>query len=197
MARKKHAIDTYAITALITVLSLATLAYGLVQHARREDRLDRAQTAESGGWKAYDDAASGLHFEYPSSYHVSEYPDTVDGSHKIIILSSQPDIATQTDGSPAISFDVFLNALAEKNATPIQWMKTHNVSNFNLSDGTYHKVNTGEKEIITYRWSGLYNGISTLFTKDNTIMIASVTYDSLSDAIVEDFESIAKTISVR
>lgn len=197
MARKKHALDTNAIAALITVLSLAILAYGLLQHARQENTLHEAQTAESGGWKAYDDAASGLHFEYPRAYHVSEYPDTVDGNHKIIILSTQPDIATQTDGSPAISFDVFLNALVGKDTTPVQWMKTHTVSNFNLSDGTYHKVNTGEKEIITYRWSGLYNGISTLFTKDNTIMIASVTYDSPSDAIIGDFESIAKTISVR
>jgi hypothetical protein len=150
----------------------------------------------------YSSAAYGLSFEYPEGYFIVEKET---GSpqrygHAIVIV---PDTQTNrdlmsgkiegSDGPPTITIQMFQNNL--DNYTTENWVRGTNDSNFKLSpDGVLTPTTLGGEPALLYRWSGLYEGMTAAVARPKWVYAFSVSSDSPSDPILQDYAKILPTV---
>ena len=145
----------------------------------------------------YTNATLGLSFTYPASYILIEKEvGSLHRAHHSITLIDKKDAEPRenSEGPTAITFDIYQNNLDQQSL--ISWLTGTNDSNYKLSQGTYASTTVAGVEAITYGWSGLYEGKTVAWRHRGNIIAASVTYMSLGDEIINDFDQIISTVSL-
>ena len=181
-----------AIVSFIAVSIIVTFAF--------QSHLFTPQNNTSHASQTFVDTNSGIAFNYPVSYALTERNvdvqlSTSSTSHRVIRIVRVEDSGTSSAELPiAITIDIF-----KKNATTTasslkDWLLNDPDSNFHLSDGTFATTTYLGSLAYVYKWSGLYQGITTLTLQRNMIIAASVTFNSTTDPIVAAYQSILNSI---
>jgi hypothetical protein len=149
----------------------------------------------------YTNTQYGILFEYPTTYAVREKEvGNSERRHYSIALISKTWLANQPpeagEGPTAITFEIYQNNLDKISLE--DWVRGANDSNFKLSpDGTLSKVPVAGTQALFYRWDGLYRGESYALAHKGTIIVISVTYDSPTDPIHQDFQSVLSSLDLQ
>ncbi len=144
------------------------------------------QAQQSSGINLYANGTYGISFAYPASYLVAEGErGTVSRPHYAIVLTHEDDIEPPFggEGPTTITIDIFPSA----GKTLDQWIATTPESNVTLGSGELTDTTVNGVAAKTYRWSGLYEGESTVFMHQENIVMLSVTYLTPEDTIVADY----------
>lgn len=144
------------------------------------------QTQEPSGLNLYANGTYGISFAYPASYVVVEGErGTASRPHYAIVLTHEDDVEPPLggEGPTTITVDIFPSA----GKTLDQWIATTPESNVTLGSGKLTDTSVNGLAAKTYRWSGLYEGESTVFMHKGNIVMLSVTYLAPEDAIVADY----------
>ncbi len=139
----------------------------------------------------------GIAFTYPDSYSLTEKEvGTTKRLHHQIVLINKKDLPLPKDGEgpPTITIDIRDNSTDKQSLD--SWVKNYNVSNFKLPNGTYATTTVDGIPAITYAWSGLYEGETTVFLHKGNIVVVSVTYLSAKDQIHGDYQYILNSIQL-
>lgn len=145
----------------------------------------------------YTDAKYGISFTYPDSYVLSteDEKNASPWALHYILLMHKADLPppVNSDGPPTISIAFFNNNPAHKSLA--QWFKSDPMhSNYDESNGTYASTTVAGQEAITYKWSGLYEGITTAFLYKDTIVSVSVGYLNAADEIVTTYNKLLASL---
>ncbi len=188
---------------IIVVVVLAALGIWFGVSRAREG------ASGNGDTTVYTNDQYGFSFKYPEKYFLEEHKltgtSTEDGTKllDVVLIEDTPTNRsivertneTATEGPIAITISVYENNNEHK--TLSQWIRTNENSNFRLSNGTYASTTVAQKEALIYEWSGLYEGMSTIFEHANNILMASVTRIAPTDTILEDYERIMNSMSFK
>ncbi|MDO8552636.1 MAG: hypothetical protein Q7S01_03870 [bacterium] len=138
----------------------------------------------------YTNGQYGLSFEYPSTYVLQE-KEVGNGErmhYSIVLLDREwlANIPEGGEGPPAISVDIFQNDIEQMKVE--DWIRGTNFSNFKLSpDGNLSTTTVAGREAYTYRWDGLYQAESYVFSHKDNIVMFSVTFNAPEDQIRSEF----------
>jgi hypothetical protein len=138
----------------------------------------------------YANGTYGVSFPYPDAYLVVEGErGTQARPHYAIVLTHEDDISIPVggEGPPTITIDIYPN---QTNTTLEEWVTTTPESNFALGNQKLLPTTVGEHDARTYRWSGLYEGVTTALLVENVIVAISVTYLTPDDTIITDYQNI-------
>ncbi len=180
---------------IISIVVLALILIGLIWVSRSREINIQKDTKE------YSSLSYGISFSYNDIYHIEE-KNTGNGErsrHTIILTEDTEENrlvregkSPPREGPTAISIDIFQNL--EKQSVE-SWIKNTSDSNYKLGDGTLVPLTLNQKDAFSYRWSGLYEGNSVVFTHKDNIVMMSVTFLTPQDQILTDFETLLATIN--
>ena len=145
----------------------------------------------------YTDEEFGFSLRYPSGdegYRAVPAPDNPHDSYVISFLKKKDyeelrGSAEPREGPPAITVSLFTNH--EEHIPLAEWITTKQESNYALGDGTAPMASSvAGTPVLTYRWSGLYEGESTAFEHGGHVFILSFTYLDNENEMRKDFEDI-------
>jgi hypothetical protein len=178
------------------VLILAALGvYFLAPSWQKADPQPAPTPQTAAITKHYENAEYGIAFDHPLGY-VLDARERGDGhrEHYAIVLIREEDseLRINSEGPTAITIDLYQNNL--DNQTLLGWFNGNNVSNFKLSDGTYSSTTIDGREAITYRWSGLYEGVTTAFLHNERIVAVSVTWLTPEDENIDTYKTILSSL---
>ncbi len=141
---------------------------------------------------------TGVSFSYPATYFLEEKSvGNGERAHYSIILTedTEENRAVREGGTPgregptAITIDAYQNNLDRYTAD--QWIQNTSESNFKLSpDGKLSATDINGVPATAYRWSGLYEGKTTVVAFPAYVFAFSVTYLTPDDQIVKDFDGV-------
>ena len=155
-------------------------------------------------YSTYADQALGISFTYSNGYFLEERDiDTTRRLHRQIILMEDNEWNRKlargeikdTEGPPAITVDIFQNDLDRQSAR--EFITGSNNSNYKLGPGTISTSTKGDTVGLEYPWSGLYEGRSFVVANEDYVYMFSVSYLSPEDQIIDDFEALLKTVTIR
>lgn len=136
----------------------------------------------------YANGTYGISFPYSDAYLVSEGErGTPQHPHYAIVLTHKDDVTLPVggEGPTTITIDIYdVDSLT----TLEQWLATTPESNLGLGSGKTIPLVVGEQDALTYRWSGLYEGITTVLLHNERIVTLTVTYLSPEDQIIKDYQ---------
>jgi hypothetical protein len=150
-------------TRFLTVLAVLVLGAGIYFYVAgflADPNNNNQQNTPISTDATYSSDKYGISFSYPASYQLTEVD--AEGSalreHHTIVLQRKTDLPVPEggEGPPAITIDIYQNNL--DNRTTEDWIRGDSRSNFKLGDGTLSKVVVDDKDALSYRWSGLYEG---------------------------------------
>jgi flagellar basal body rod protein FlgG len=156
--------------------------------------------------KTYNSSLFGFSFDYPENYFLEEKDlGNSERMHTVLVLTEDSEenrtlregtaSTTAREGPTAITIDVFQNL---ENETGESWIRGNGNSNFKLSpDGILLTAKVGSRDGYAYRWSGLYEGNSIVFSHKGNIIMSSVTYLGPNDQIVRDFDIIMRSFELK
>lgn len=182
---------------LVSGALILIIGFGMFAFAQRDrKKSDQVPVVESDE-KLYTNALYGISFRYPQAYVVKEQnSDSTHRVHDVVTLIHAEDAnfggEGGSDGPRAITLQFFQNNLDKQSARG--FITGSSDSNYKLGDGIISTTTVAGYEALAYNWDGLYPGKSTVFLHGDTIVMASVTYNALSDRILDDFESIMRTL---
>ncbi|MES2215800.1 MAG: hypothetical protein V4481_00705 [Patescibacteria group bacterium] len=139
----------------------------------------------------------GVAFTYPDIYVQTEKEvGTKERFHDQIVLINKKDLPLPSNGEgpPVISVDIFDNSTDKQSLDG--WVRNSGVSNFSHSNGAYATTTVDGIAAITYNWSGLYGGETTVFLHKGNIVAVSVTYLSPKDQILGDYQYVLNSMQV-
>jgi len=152
----------------------------------------------------YDSAEFGIAFDYPNTYFLEKKNTGSPQRERTTIIITEDTEENRElregrsgiprEGPVAITVDIFQNV---ENLDAEEWVLGMSDSNFKLSNDELVSFTLADKEALSYRWSGLYEGNSVVFVHNGRIIMMSVTFFSPSDEIVRVFESILESIRFR
>lgn len=185
---------------IITVLVIAIVtAIGAIS-------VKKINNNEVPAIKTYTSQKLGLSFSYPASYFVEE-KNIGNGEREIYQIELTADTQENRlvregktpprEGPTAITITNYQNNL--DNLSVEQWVKNTNDSNFKLSpDGKIENTSLiqGSHQALSYKWSGLYEGKTTVFTHSSNIIAVSVTYLTPQDPIISDYTKLLDSMAV-
>lgn len=155
--------------------------------------------------KEYSNSEHSISFKYSDAYYLEEKEvGNGERTHHFISLTEDTEenkqvregTAPPREGPTAITVDIFQNNLDGLSVD--QWVTGTNDSNFKLSpDGTITTLTVGEKEALSYRWSGLYEGKSVVIATQEFIYMFSVSYLTQEDSILRDFDALLATVNIQ
>lgn len=146
----------------------------------------------------YDNATFGLSFTYSGTYELQERNESRTGErlHHSITLVRKSDLPLPKNGEgpTTITIDIHQNNV-DHQSTEL-WIRNDSRSNFKLGDGELLQTTIGGQQALSYRWSGLYEGMTVAVARDTWIYAFSVTYMDINDPIVADFAALRNTVSL-
>ena len=145
--------------------------------------------------RTYSSETYGISFQYPDPYTLEER-DTGNGERwrHVITLMRKADLPPPIDGEgpPSIEIAFYQNNLDKR--TVAEWITGTNDSNFKLGPGTYASTTVAGRAALRYRWSGLYEGVTTAFLAGDAIVAVSASYLEPGDEILEVYEDVLNSI---
>lgn len=150
----------------------------------------------------YENKNEGFTFEYPSNLYLKEgkLGESSNGFTQVILVENNEynksfleGKATVGEGPTSITVEVYPNP---NKLNSLEWaLQDKNWTVFNRSAGTSIKINNNEGSLHT--WSGLYEGKSVVFTKDNKAYVFSVTWIDRNDQLLRDFDIILNSLTFK
>ncbi|MBI4079753.1 hypothetical protein HY414_00805 [Candidatus Kaiserbacteria bacterium] len=181
----------------ISILALAVLlvgAYLLLGY------LAPTPTEDNGHVETVDETTAryaaplyGISFEYPRTYLLreKEVGDAERRHYSIVLADAEAlrNLPQNGEGPPAITIDVFQNNLDQLSIE--EWVRGMSFSNYKLSpDGLIASTSVAGVPALSYTWDGLYRGLSSVFAHKDNILMFSVSFFSLDDQILTDFNRV-------
>lgn len=180
---------------IIVALALTMIILGIVF-------ISRYQNEPETKLKHHTLSEAGISFNYPANYFL-EVKDTGSPQRKRtnIILTEDTEEnrlvregkSSPREGPTAITVDIFQNI---EQATPESWVRGNSNSNFKQAYGEPTIFTYKDRDAVSYRWSGLYEGQSVVFAHDGNIIMASVTFITDHETIVRDFENLLESVEL-
>jgi hypothetical protein len=99
------------------------------------------------------------------------------------------------EGPTAITIDVYQNNLDKQDAE--SFIKGSSDSNYKLGNGVLATTTRGSVVGTEYSWSGLYEGRSFVIAKPDYIYMFSVTRLDSTDRILQDFDNLLRTVTIK
>ena len=146
----------------------------------------------------YSNAAYNISFSYPLAYILSEMD--VEGGEmrerRAIILMRKEDMPLPEagEGPPSITIDIYKNNSEAQTAE--EWIRDSSESNFKLGEGVLASTTISGLPALSYRWSGLYEGMTIVRAQPNFIYAFTVTYLEMGAPIVQDFAAIRDSVRI-
>jgi hypothetical protein len=185
---------------IIAIIVLLIVLIGLVVFSR-----SRSATPVDETLKTYSSQTLGVSFEYPAHYYLEEKNTGSPQRNRMTLVlyedteenrEVREGTAPPREGPTAITLD-FFQLVENESYTPADWVRGISNSNYKLSpDGVITETSIAGREAVSYRWSGLYEGHSTVFMHDNNVVMASVTYITPEDEIISVFNNLMNSISL-
>lgn len=133
-------------------------------------------------------------FPVPKGYSYIEAKDPTSGRESIIVSRTKDkDVPEAGEGPTAVSVDVFTKP---SSLDPQAWVRSNNVSNFNLAVGDMGETSVDGVEALAYEWDGLYRGRSVVFEYNGNIILISGTYLETSDPIYKYFDEVVSSFEL-
>jgi hypothetical protein len=145
--------------------------------------------------RTYTNSTYGISFSYPTEYIVTEAEQMgINSGYYSITLVHQNDTAPRenSEGPTYIGIDIFLEDDVAESLR--DWLKRTPESNFSLSNGSVTEGILAGAPSLTYHWSGLYEADTTLVRDGNNMILATVTYISRDEPIVETYTTIINSL---
>lgn len=140
----------------------------------------------------------GVSFTYPDSYKLTENKEN---DHTLVTLTKKGfSLPKNGEGSTAITVDMIHGAPAAKGGkSPADiWITTATSSNFHLSSmKSPGATRVDEQDARLYTWDGLYPATTVVTSTDGNILMFTVTYDGITDSILNDFTSLMESVKLR
>lgn len=145
----------------------------------------------------YANDAPGISFSYPEGYTLTE-AERGNGERRLYVISlvRTADLPPPVNGEgpPSIELAFYQNDLDRQ--TVRRWIENDSRSNFKLSDGATSEVTVDGRGAVAYRWSGLYEGVTTVFLHKDSVVTASGTYLSPDDEIRETYRTVLDSMEL-
>ena len=165
--------------------------------------LSRSQNEPKEKTKHYESSSIGIAFDYPNNYFL-EVKDTGSPQRKrtAIILTEDTEEnrlvregkTPPREGPVAITVDIFQNS---EKLSAEGWVRGMSYSNFKLSSDEPTIFTYKDRDAVSYRWSGLYEGQSVVFAHKENIVMLSVTFIAPSDSIITVFEDMLESVELK
>lgn len=183
------------ITGIIVVISLVVTTVMFLSSGSFVIKSKHQSTERTTNVNLYANGTYGISFAYPAYFLLAEGERGTQGhSRYTITLIHKDDVALPVggEGPPSITVEVYPRTLK----TLEDWILSTPESNVFLGDKALQKTTVSERDARTYRRSGLYEGISTTFLLEESVVVLSVTYLSPDDAIVSDYHTLLQGFTV-
>jgi hypothetical protein len=145
----------------------------------------------------YEHSASGIAFNYPDGYVLTE-EEVGNGEREqyaITLIREEDNISHEnSEGPTAITVVLYQNNIDEY--TLLEWLTETNDSNFKLSSGDYESVTVAGQEAVRYRWSGLYEGETVAFLHRDNVVAISVMAITPEDENRRVFEGVLSSLTL-
>lgn len=137
-----------------------------------------------------------LSFEYPNEYYLKEQREAIDSDKELLTVTLVENTKENVDflegrstdvreGPTSITLKVYPNP---DQLSPVEWSSYD--PNWNVANSALTPIEVVGEIGVSYTWSGLYEGRSVILSKDNHILVFSVTKMNNDDQIIKDFEAI-------
>ena len=189
------------IVILLAITSGAVLIWQSFLSAKALD-FSYVLDSDSTNTQEYEKEDLNIKFSYPDGYILKER-ETGNGErfrYSITLLEDTETVRAILNGEmsgteypPTINVDIYQNNLDKM--TPEEWIRNTSESNYKLSTGKILKINLQGEEGLVYKWSGLYEGVTTVFGDERYIYAFSVNFFEREDKIFSDYESVLSSLS--
>jgi hypothetical protein len=195
--------NTFILIAAAVLVALVVGYISYMVHRAEPASTEMTQTTDNTPVTAllYTSDTYGIAFNYPSSYALTQKDVRADTANKIVahhnitLTNTSAQTPNNGEGPTAITLDIYPNP---KNGLIQDWIKNTDASNYKLAvDSNMQNAMIGGTAAYAYTWSGLYYGNNFVFSHKNYIIMASVTYLTTGDAILNDFTQIMSTLKLR
>ncbi|MEK7099799.1 MAG: hypothetical protein AAB883_01505 [Patescibacteria group bacterium] len=143
----------------------------------------------------------GISFIYPKGYYLKERTDVGTPERpqlSVLLVEDTPenrDLVNGVskdvrEGPTAITVDAYPNPEA---LSARDWMSKD--TNWTIRTSEVTDVTVGTTTGASYRWSGLYEGKSTVVTHGTHAYVFSVTWMTASDAILKDYDTLLTSVA--
>lgn len=176
---------------IIALIAVFVLGFFVHQNFKKDDE-------KGAGLLTYTSDVYGLSFDYPESYALTEGPSAggQPALHTVILVRKEDlPLPQNGEGPTAITIQVFPKSLSAGTLT--SWLKSAQESNFNLSGGTYSTTTVAGVPALSYRWSGLYEGKTTVAEVGDYFYSFTATYLTPQDQILKDYDAIVSSVDLR
>jgi|CXWL01.1.fsa_nt_gi hypothetical protein len=154
-------------------------------------------SSDSAGINLYANGTYGISFPYSENYLISEGErGTSARPHYAIVLTHKDnaDLPLAGGGPPTISIDIYDNSASQK--TLESWIATTPESNVTLGSGKLTNVSIDGEDARAYRWSGFYEGETTVLLHGTQVIAIVVTTLTPEDAIVADYQALLEGLTL-
>ncbi|MEX1112416.1 MAG: hypothetical protein WEC84_03060 [Candidatus Andersenbacteria bacterium] len=151
--------------------------------------------------RLYESDTYGISFRYPATYFATERSvGTPDMPQQAIILAEDTqenrDLfegrnTEPREGPIAITIDIYENP---QKLSPQDWIQSS--TNWTLSNQQLTPTTVDNKEGLSYSWSGLYEGKSTVITNEQYAYVISTTWLLPSDPTIEDYNTVLNSLRI-
>lgn len=150
------------------------------------------------GLQRYESLQYGLSFEYPKNYYLKERAGERPSLALVLVEDTQENrdllngVSTEArEGPTSITVEVYENP---QQLSAEEWMRE--LTNWGTGAQEVTPTTIASTEGLRYRWSGLYEGSSVLFTSGTSTYVLSVTWLTPEERIVRDFETILSSFAI-
>lgn len=150
------------------------------------------------GVQRYESAPHGLSFEYPKNYYLKERMGERPSLALVLVEDTQENrdllngVSTEArEGPTSITVEVYENP---QQLSAEEWMRE--LTNWGTGAQEVTPTTIAGTQGLRYRWSGLYEGSSVVFTHGTSTYVLSVTWLTPGERIVKDFETILSSSAI-
>lgn len=151
--------------------------------------------------QVYTSEEQGISFLYPEGYYLMERSvgsDTRPQTALVLVEDTEENRAvldgtatTPREGPTAITVDIYPNP---EQLSSSAWIE--NDTNWTIRTSDMTPTTVGGKEAVSYTWSGLYEGRSTVVTEGDRAYVFSVTWMTPEDPLLTDYEELLQNVQL-
>jgi hypothetical protein len=184
------------LTILLTILVILILIIVGIAIFKTKDT---APTQNIDRLKTYTANQNKFSFKYPSNYYLKEHETgtVAKPQHSIVLAEDTAENRDLLDGKSTIPregpISITINVYSNPNKlASADWIKED--TNWTIRTSELTPLTVGAEAGVTYSWSGLYEGRSTVVTRGDLAYVFSVTWLSPTDNIITDYDLLLSTV---
>jgi hypothetical protein len=181
---------------LVFAVVALVLVAGFVSWKQAGSPFPSKPPVASEALRTYEVAGYGLSFSYSPYYYLTsrDAGSPVRPQRAVVLIEDTPlhrDLvegrATEWvgEGPTVITVDAFENS---EGYSVEEWLRE--ATNWKLATSDLQPVSVGGASGVSFTWTGLYEGRSAVVARDGRIFVFSVTWLTLEDRILQDYEAL-------